>query len=366
MKRTWVLVAAIAAMVGGGCHKGPVHSRVGVAVMPPPGRVIGFDPSVVGLPGAISDTVYDAAGIISWIKYGASNTAWRPVPVSQMVTGDPSQAPGLKAPIGFVVTMTDGSASWIKKTTSDTGWVVNPASGGGLPDGGIAVADGGGILGNGTSAPLSAVPQFGPDTQLFLPNDAGTSVVSWEGANTLTTKTAGNETSKYVLSLKKNGSMVQAAAWTPTQTASPDGTVCTVPGMSFAGDATTGFARTSVPAAEYICIGGVQAASFVGSDLMRMPLDSAHIVLGSASQGFFGMNGLAAQVGSTLADTELGVDGTVGTTATQGFVQMPSCAGTPTGVPAAVKSGKIATIIDSTNNKFCAYLASAWHCVAFP
>ena len=118
-----VLVVAALAL---GCREAPVHSRVGVAVTPPPGRVIGFDPSSVGLPGAISDTVYDSAGIISWIKYGTSNTAWRPVPVSQMVTGDPSQAPGLKAPLGFVVTKTDGSASWIKATTSDTGWSSSP------------------------------------------------------------------------------------------------------------------------------------------------------------------------------------------------------------------------------------------------
>ena len=125
-----------------GCREAPVHSRVGVAVVPPPGRVVGFDPSAVGLPGAIADTVYDSAGVVSWIKYGTSNTAWRPVPVSQMVTGDPSQSPGLKAPIGFQVTMFDGSASWSKTTTSDTGWTP---SGGTTYTAGTGIAiDGGG------------------------------------------------------------------------------------------------------------------------------------------------------------------------------------------------------------------------------
>ena len=153
MKVKPLLLAAILAVAS--CRGAAHRPSVGLMATPPPsGRVIGFDPSVVGLVGAIGDTVYDSAGIISWVKYDTANTAWRPVPVSQMVTGDPSQAPGLQGPVGFVVTMNDGSKSWQKRSASSTDWVSVPTSGGGtvksavLPlqitdAGSVQVADGG-------------------------------------------------------------------------------------------------------------------------------------------------------------------------------------------------------------------------------
>jgi len=47
------------------------------------------------------------------------------------------------------------------------------------------------------------------------------------------------------------------------------------------------------------------------------------------------------------------------TTATDGFLYIPSCAGTPTGVPTA-QTGKIPIIVDSTNHKLYFYSGGAW------
>lgn len=51
--------------------------------------------------------------------------------------------------------------------------------------------------------------------------------------------------------------------------------------------------------------------------------------------------------------------GTLATTATDGFTYLPTCAGTPTGVPTAV-TGAAPAVIDSTNNKLYFYSGGAW------
>lgn len=47
------------------------------------------------------------------------------------------------------------------------------------------------------------------------------------------------------------------------------------------------------------------------------------------------------------------------TTATNGFLYLPSCAGVPTGVPTAI-TGKVPIVVDSTNNKAYIYSGGAW------
>lgn len=49
----------------------------------------------------------------------------------------------------------------------------------------------------------------------------------------------------------------------------------------------------------------------------------------------------------------------LGTTATTGFVYIPTCAGVPTGTPVA-KTGTIPVLVDSTDSKIYAYIGGAW------
>lgn len=48
-------------------------------------------------------------------------------------------------------------------------------------------------------------------------------------------------------------------------------------------------------------------------------------------------------------------DAALATTATVGYVMIPSCAGAPTGVPADIPTGQVALHFDSTNNKLYVY-----------
>lgn len=196
MKRLLSILLVGFALFGCG-PQSAAPTRVGIATPPPSGRTITFDPSVVGLPAAIGTTVYDSAGVISWTKYAVSNTAWRPVPVSPLVTGDPSQAPGLKAPIGFTVTMNDGTASWIKKTSSDTGWVINPVvttdAGGG---GGSACI----TVDGGTCAPITLSPDH------FVALSGAATSITLSGLN-------GNAEGGYWIDFCGQTALVSAAGW---------------------------------------------------------------------------------------------------------------------------------------------------------
>jgi len=49
----------------------------------------------------------------------------------------------------------------------------------------------------------------------------------------------------------------------------------------------------------------------------------------------------------------------VATTATDGFLYIPGCAGTPTGTPTA-KTGRVPLVVDTTNNKLYFYSGGAW------
>lgn len=49
----------------------------------------------------------------------------------------------------------------------------------------------------------------------------------------------------------------------------------------------------------------------------------------------------------------------LGTTATNGFLYIPTCAGAPTGVPTTF-TGRSPLIVDSTNNRFYVYVSGSW------
>jgi hypothetical protein len=76
------------------------------------------------------------------------------------------------------------------------------------------------------------------------------------------------------------------------------------------------------------------------------------IVPGSSSGG--GIDGVV----------NIGLGAALATTATGGFVTIPTCAGVPTGVPAGVVTGNVAVVYDTTNNRLYIY-NGAWKRVAF-
>lgn len=61
---------------------------------------------------------------------------------------------------------------------------------------------------------------------------------------------------------------------------------------------------------------------------------------------------------ATNGSVMIGV-GAIGTTATSGFLYIPSCAGVPTGTPTA-QTGRVPLVVDSTNNKLYMYSGGAW------
>jgi hypothetical protein len=46
--------------------------------------------------------------------------------------------------------------------------------------------------------------------------------------------------------------------------------------------------------------------------------------------------------------------------ATVGFIDLPTSAGTPTGVPADVRTGKVSCEVDTTNLKICCFFSGEW------
>ena len=58
-------------------------------------------------------------------------------------------------------------------------------------------------------------------------------------------------------------------------------------------------------------------------------------------------------------NTVVGYGGTA-TSATDGFLHVPACNGTPTGVPTAETAGNIPLVVDSANNKLYFYCNGAW------
>lgn len=68
-----------------------------------------------------------------------------------------------------------------------------------------------------------------------------------------------------------------------------------------------------------------------------------------------------AQIGLTIKNTRSVIlnNAALATNATDGFLYVAACAGTPTGVPTAV-TGRVPIVADSTNNKLYIYSGGSW------
>lgn len=103
---------------------------------------------------------------------------------------------------------------------------------------------------------------------------------------------------------------------------------------------------------------------FIGSDTRaNSTAQSNQIVIGYQAEGL-GSN-TAVFGNDSITTTQLrgnvisGNQAALATTATDGFLYIPTCAGTPTGTPTAI-TGKVPMVADTTNNKLYIYVGGAW------
>jgi hypothetical protein len=235
----------------------------------------------------------------------------------------------------------DGGATW------------TPIGGG---SGGTVSVDGVTITGNGSvGSPLVATAQFGADTKINQLNGSSISKTTWEGISAYTTNTNGAEVSNYTIKTLVGGAQVAAQVITGISTLFPAGTNG-LPGLAI-GDTGTGLFKGTV-----------------GGDFLGFDIDGTLFAFGRVNQFIIGNNlyfagtgghtifasisadatvqNLSAQgnFGGNQSDFVVGASAALATNATGGFLQIPTCAGTPTGT-AHLNTGKAAMILDTTANK---------------
>lgn len=74
--------------------------------------------------------------------------------------------------------------------------------------------------------------------------------------------------------------------------------------------------------------------------------------------------GYTSHLAVTGAGSVVLTSGSVSTSATDGFVYIPTVAGTPTGTPTA-QTGRVPLVYDTAGNKLCVYSGALWRCLAF-
>mgnify|MGYP003343635391 FL=1 len=112
------------------------------------------------------------------------------------------------------------------------------------------------------------------------------------------------------------------------------------------------------------------AASFTCGQGYGLQVLNPNVGSGSSITNFFGVRVKSLTAGSSANWTFYGESGQVtfrdsalATTATAGHLFIPTCAGTPTGVPTTIPTGQVALQYDSTNNKLYVY-NGAWKATA--
>lgn len=88
-----------------------------------------------------------------------------------------------------------------------------------------------------------------------------------------------------------------------------------------------------------------------GADLKVVNLENAPII--------FATNGIDRAQITGAGNFVAGASAALATTATNGFLYVPTCAGTPTGVPTSI-TGMAPIVVNTTNNKLYFYSGGAW------
>jgi hypothetical protein len=190
---------------------------------------------------------------------------------------------------------------------------------------------------------------FGSDTIVTLPNVATTQVQALRLTTTLTNNGVGTEASNWVVNLLNAGAATPALDIRPASTRFPAGGA-TTPSVAFQGSAaanTTGIYYDS----------GNTALGIVTNGTLLGTLNATSWTNQAALGQMFVVDGGFRRIGPngdiqiiTLHDVVIGSSAALATNATAGFLQIPTCAGTPTGTVAAI-TGKACLVYDTTNFK---------------
>jgi hypothetical protein len=212
---------------------------------------------------------------------------------------------------------------------------------------------------------------FGSDTLVQLPNSVATLVTALEVITTLPTNTAGAEVSQWDVKLLNGGAQGTAATFKPAAFLVPTGASAN-PGLSFISFPTAGL----VPGVGIGTLGAINVVANA-TPILQVDYQFGLMTIGSGYFYYLGTDhlrgmGYAAADASAGAmnlclfsnkDVQIGQDNALNTTATFGFLDMPACAGAPTGVPDSVRTGKIAFVVDSTNFKLYGRFGASWKSV---
>jgi hypothetical protein len=299
--------------------------------------IVGGTPGATGVGGAV--TITGAAG-------GASATVAGGAVTIAGGAGTASSAPG------GAVNITGGSPSG---SGTSIGGAVN-ITGGSSASGGVTILGSSGSNGfgpvtirGGASTGVSTgniIVSGGPSTSI---NPAGTAL--FHGGDS--TKTGGAAT-------VRGGDGSTGANGGALTLRGGDGNRQTiggnVPGGAVtirAGDATGG--TNTAPGVDVTITGGAGGAGTATGGGGAVALVGGAAGGNNQAGGNVTLKGGAAHGTGNQGHVGVANGGALSTTATGGFLVIPTCAGTPTGVPANVPTGSVAIVFDTTNNKLCVY-----------
>lgn len=262
-------------------------------------------------------------------------------------------------PPGVIYTFLGSDGATMKQINS-AGTISNFGGGGGGTVSTDATMTGDGSGGN----PLHCIPTFGVDTLVSINNASSSPVTALEAIASLTATTAGAEASQWLIKLLTAGAQTTAMTIGPGGTLFPNGTAGT-PGVA-------------VRAGAGMYSAGANTLNFsaaAGQTVLSIDYGGGSILL---ANGFWDMRWFDATTGIKRTggaggdlllyanrDVVIGASGALATSAVAGLLQIPTCAGTPTGnyTPTA---GKVAIIYDTTADKMWRTTgAASWKSSAF-
>lgn len=194
---------------------------------------------------------------------------------------------------------------------------------------------------------------FAADTIIALNNSVPASVSAWEHIITLTNSSPGTEASQAVIKLLSGGAQTTALTIGPAVVTFPGQTQVPVnaTAYSFTGNATTGIGYVTGTATLNFNIGGITGAK----------ISNGGILISSAGDASITRNGSGVMAVFSSLGILIGPNAAIPLAATVGYMQIPSCAGTPTGAPGGISGGGVPFQVDTTGGKIWAFYGAAWH-----